>query len=60
MENIKINDIDPSLPTFHFTEAEREEMKKRGLSEEDIDKKEVEARNRLAQNQLEKEFDQAA
>ena len=53
-------EMDPSLPTFHFQEEERKAMKERGMTDEQIEEKEIEVRNRLAQKKLEEELDQAA
>lgn len=47
-ERIPLNEMDPSIPNFKFTEKEREEMRKR-MSEDEIDQKEAEVRNRIAQ-----------
>jgi len=54
-ERIPLSDKDPSLPEFHFSDAERKKFKEEGLTDEEIDKKEAEARVRQTQKKIEDE-----
>ena len=48
-------EYDPSLPHFHYSESDKEAMKKKGMTDEDIQRKENEVNQKLAERQLEKE-----
>jgi hypothetical protein len=56
----KMPEWDPSLPKFNYKESEREEMRKRGMSDEQIDAKELEVTQRLIEKQFEDEQQKAA
>lgn len=48
--------IDPTLPTFHFSESEKKEMReKKNMTDDQILAKETEITNRQAQNQFRQE-----
>lgn len=47
---------DPSMPRFKFPESEREVMRKRGMTDEEIDAREIEITNK----QIQAKLDQAA
>jgi hypothetical protein len=49
------NDVDVTLGSFHFSHEEREAMKLKGMTEEEITAKEHDASNRIAQKQFEGE-----
>ncbi len=49
------NPIDSSMSFFSFSKAEREAMKAEGISEEEINNKEADARLRQAKAKLQKE-----
>jgi hypothetical protein len=46
---------DPSLPSFKYTQSEREQMIKNGLTEEQINQKEALANLKLTEKALEDE-----
>ena len=46
------------MPDFRFTDEERESMRKKGMSDEQIAAKENEVQQRLAERQVEKELDE--
>jgi len=50
------SEIDPSLPNFRFTEAEKEEMRKKGMTDEQIAERERISNLRIARQSLAKEF----
>lgn len=53
--------IDPTMPHFKFSAQEREMMKKRNLSDEEIDREEANITSKQVKAQLQKEIrDQAA
>lgn len=47
--------IDPSIGQFKFSSADRERMLAQGLTEAEIDEKEMIANNKIAEKQLENE-----
>ena len=51
-------ELDPTMPDFRFTDEERESMRKKGMSDEQIAAKENEVQQRLAERQVEKELDE--
>jgi len=51
----KMNEWDPSLPRFRFTQAEREAMIERGMSEKAINQKELEATTKLVEDKVNEE-----
>jgi hypothetical protein len=50
------SEIDPSLPNFRFTETEKEEMRKKGMTDEQIAERERMVNLRIARQSLAKEF----
>lgn len=50
--NIEDNKPDLTIPSVHFNKPERDEMLKKGMSEEEIDAKEIEASAKIAKNHL--------
>jgi len=56
----KFPEWDPSMPNFHYTEAERAEFVKHGMSESEIEEKEALARAKLVEKKLEDEMRKAA
>jgi hypothetical protein len=57
IERIPINELDSSLPFVHFNDEERETMKReKGLSDEEIDKLESDARKGVARKRLREEM----
>lgn len=52
--------FDPSIPTVKFSESEREEFRKAGMTDEQIDAKQDQANNKLAKDLLNKEMRDAA
>lgn len=50
------NQVDPSMPQFRFSEAEREDMKSKGMTDDEIKMKEDAVTNKLAQKKLEDEI----
>lgn len=53
---MKPGDIDPTIGTFTYSQAERQELLDKGLTKEDIDQKEREANARIAEEALRKEM----
>ena len=51
-----IGDIDPSMPHFRFSGEEKEAMHLQGMTDEEIDQKEVEAMNKIGTDQVEGEL----
>jgi hypothetical protein len=58
--NEKPHDIDPSMPAFRFSGEEKKELLEKGVTEEEIRQKEVEATNKLARKVIEEEQERAA
>lgn len=48
--------MDPSIGTFHYTETEREEFRLKGLTDEEIDQKEIEASQKIAEAKVAQEM----
>jgi hypothetical protein len=49
------SEVDPSIPSFHYSEVEREEMRSKGMTDQEIQDKEDIVNNKLAQKKLEDE-----
>ena len=49
LERIPIHEQDPSLPQFHYDALQRKQMESKGMTPEDIQAKENEITNLLAQ-----------
>ncbi len=58
--NIERNRPDLTAPSFHYNNAEREQMLKEGMTEEEINVKEIEATKKIALNHLKEEMKKAA
>jgi hypothetical protein len=54
---MKPGDIDPTIGTFTYSQAERQELMDKGLTQEEIDQKEREANARIATETLRKEME---
>ena len=52
--------LDPSMPSFKYSEAEREDFKKRGMTNTEIDQKEALVNLKLAEKQMDEELEEAA
>jgi hypothetical protein len=57
METIKPGDIDPTIGTFTYSQAERQDLMDKGFTKEEIDQKEREANARIAAETLRKEME---
>lgn len=57
MESPEINNIDPTIGSFKFLEADRKRMLEEGMTEQQINEKEADARKKIAKNQLEQEIE---
>lgn len=54
-EQSGLNNVDVTLGSFHFSQEERDVMKQKGMTDEEIEAKEHDASNRIAQKQFEQE-----
>lgn len=52
MENIPIPERDPSVGTVSFSQAEIEEMRRKGMTDEDIARKKMEADQGIAEKKI--------